>query len=184
MPVIRRPLKDNQGQPATLASSEAKSAMRATPPPTAPIGASARLAPLAIQSETAEKAGLDHAAAYHSERAAEEEAGVQKQKPAIGFRPARTPTLLSAKSFAEMPMMAAYKSERTEGVGSSANRFFSPATADGTMSSPAGELNLETAEETPNAEAMATNAVAEPNSSSMAGMLTRCTAGRLLLAGR
>jgi hypothetical protein len=58
-------------------------------------------------------------------------------------------TWLSIWSFTAMQKMAAYRIERTEGVGSSAKRFLSPATADATMSSPAGALILETAEEMP-----------------------------------
>ena len=66
--------------------------------------------------------------------------------------------------------------ERTEGVGSSARRFLSPATADGTMSSPAGELALVTAEEMPNVAAMAMNVVAALMSPTMTGAVARCTA--------
>jgi hypothetical protein len=95
---------------------------------------------------------------------------MQAEAPRLELGGAPTPEL--AKSLMERPMIAAYKMERTEGVGSSARRFLSPANADGTMSCPAGELALETAEETPNASAMPRKVVADPNSS-MAGERAR-----------
>ena len=68
-------------------------------------------------------------------------------------------------------MIATYRSRSTDGVGSSASRFLSPVTAEGTMSSPAGALALDTAEKTPKANAIAMKLVAVP--STMAGARAR-----------